>query len=102
MVLAAIVILGMSYFSDDISRDVADYQWFVEAADDESADSAVEIVTIDDVEDKMFYQINKNKTGDPFVWKDKEYKHFAYIQRANGFVEEYYDGDDLYGAYCMR
>jgi hypothetical protein len=55
MVLAAIVILGMSYFSDDISRDVADYQWFVEAADDESADSAVEIVTIDDVEDKMFY-----------------------------------------------
>jgi hypothetical protein len=36
------------------------------------------------------------------MWQDTEYKHYAYTQRQNGFVEEYYDGDDLYGSYCMR
>ena len=36
------------------------------------------------------------------MWKDKEYKHFAKISRQNGFVEEYYDGDDIQGSYCMR
>lgn len=35
------------------------------------------------------------------MWQDTEYKHYAYTQRQNGFVEEYYDGDDLYGSYCM-
>lgn len=67
MVFAAFSLLVVSYFSDDITRDINEYQWFVDAAEDESAD-AVEIVTIDDVEDKMFYQINKNKTGAPLMW----------------------------------
>ena len=104
MVLAALGLLAVSYFTDDIGNNMVDYQWFVDAATDESADPALPlVVTIDDIEDKMFYQINKNITGDGrLIWRDKEYKHFAYIQRANGFVEGYYDGEDLYGSYCMR
>lgn len=101
MVLAAVALLAVSYFSDDISNDLADYKWFVEAEGDESSDVSYDI-TIDDIEDKMMFQINKTKDGSPLMWKDKEYKHYAYIQRANGFVEEYYDGDDIYGSYCMR
>lgn len=102
MVFAAACLFAVSYLSQDMTQEIANYQWFVDAAEDEGADPEVLLVTIDDVEDKMFYQINSNKTGDPLQWKDKTYKHYAYIQRANGFVEEYYDGDDLYGSYCVR
>jgi hypothetical protein len=49
--------------------------WFVDAAEDASYD-----ITIGDVADLKFYQINKTANGDKFMWKDKEYRHFAYIQ----------------------
>jgi hypothetical protein len=80
MVLAAMALFAVSYLSDDMTGDMADYMWFVDAADDESADISYDI-TIDDVEDKMNYQINSTSTGEKLMWKDKEYKHFAYIQR---------------------
>ena len=102
MVFAAACLFAVSYMSQDITQEIANYQWFVDAAEDEAADPEVLLVTIDDVEDKMFFQINSNETGDPLQWKDTIFKHYAYVQRANGFVEEYYDGDDLYGSYCMR
>jgi hypothetical protein len=52
--------------------------WFVDAALDHSADTSYDI-TIKDVDDLMAYQINMTTTGEKFIWKDKEYKNFAYI-----------------------
>lgn len=34
MVFAAASLLAVQYFADDISKDVFDYQWVVDAADD--------------------------------------------------------------------
>ena len=41
MMLAATAMLAVSYFTDDVGMDVADYQWFVDAAEDGSADPLV-------------------------------------------------------------
>lgn len=54
MVMAATALFAVTYLSDGISNNMIDYQWFVDAADDQSADASYDI-TIDDVEDKMFY-----------------------------------------------
>lgn len=55
MIFATACLFAVTYMSQDITQEVANYQWFVDAADDETADPEVLLVTIDDVEDKMFY-----------------------------------------------
>lgn len=55
MVFAAACLFAVSYMSQDITSEIANYQWFVDAAEDEGADPEVLLVTIDDVEDKMAY-----------------------------------------------
>ena len=62
MVLASMALLAVSYLSDDISNDMIDYMWFVDAAEDESADTSYDI-TINDVENLKAYQINRTSSG---------------------------------------
>ena len=80
MVLAAMALYTVTYLSQDISDTLTDSMWLVDAVEGENLD--LEYFNLDAVEDKMFYQINENKTDNTknqFKWQDKEYRYYAYI-----------------------
>jgi hypothetical protein len=45
------------------------------------------------------YTFTDNTDQAKFRWKDKDYENYVYIQRQQGWVEEFYDGD-MEGDYC--
>jgi len=91
---AAVGLSAFNYITQYTTESMMEEMWGVDASD-EVVYEDVKYATIG----QGMYTYTDNTDQAKFRWKDKDYENYVYIQRQQGWVEEFYDGD-MEGDYC--
>jgi len=95
MCTAAVGMMAVNYVTKFTTDSMIEEMWGVDAADEGVVYEGVKYNT----SGEGMYSYTDDEGSAKFKWKDTDYENYAYIQRQQGWVEEFYDGD-MEGDYC--
>lgn len=100
-----VALLGASYLGQYVQDAMMEELYGVNAAEETFDDPIVteEGMHFSKEEDAIAAQATKSdkmNNGDNFKWQDTEYTSYVYLKRQQGWIEEFFDGEE--GNYCYR